>query len=88
MDGQSHGAMGMAKLLTGDKQDRDAVYRVNHAVPYNAYPMDDTRTIRDLKGLGHSKGREGLPILETVSFDRPVEEFTPVYHLNEDCHDD
>ena len=88
MDGQSHGAMGMAKLLTGHEHDRDAVYRVNHAVPYNAYPMDDTRTIRDLKGLGHSKGRDRLPVLEPVFFDVPVDEFTPVYELNEDCHDD
>ena len=88
MDGQSHGAMGMAKLLTGHEHDRDAVYRVNHAVPYNAYPMDDTRTIRDLKGLGRSKGRDRLPVLEPVFFDIPVEEFTPVYQLNEDCHDD
>ncbi len=88
MDGQSHGAMGMAKLLIGHEHGRDAMFRVNHAVPYNAYPMDDTGTIRDLKGLGHSKGRDRLPVLEPVFFDGPAENFGPVYHLSEDSHDD
>ena len=88
MDGQSHGAMGMAKLLTGHEHDRNAVYRINHTVPYNAYPMDDSRTIQDLKGLGHSKGRDRLPVLEPVFFDVPAENFTPVYQLSEDRHDD
>ena len=88
MDGQSHGAMGMAKLLTGHEHDRDAVYRVNHSVPYNACPMDDSRTIRDLKGLGHSKGRDRLPILEPVFFDVPAENFSPVCQSSEDSHDD
>lgn len=88
MDGQSHGAMGMAKLLTGHEHDRNAVYRINHTVPYNAYKMDDSGTIRDLKGLGHAKGRDRLPVLESVFFDAPVEEFTPVYKLNEERHDD
>ena len=80
--------MGMAKVLTGQEHDRNAVFRVNHTVPYNAYPMDDTRTIRVLKGLGHSKGRERLPVLEPVFFDAPVEEFTPYHEMNEDRHDD
>ena len=83
MDGQSHGAMGITKLLTGHEHDRTAIYRINHTVPYNAYRMDDTRVIRDLKGLGHSKGRDRLPILKPVFFDRPAEAFTPIYHLNE-----
>ena len=87
MDGQSHGALGMAKLLTGHEHDRDAVYRINHTVPYNAYKMDDSGTIRDLKGLGHAKGRDRLPVLESVFFDAPVEEFSPVYKLNEERHD-
>ena len=87
MDGQSQGAMGMAKLLTGHSPERNTVYRVNHAVPYNAYQMDDCRKIQELKGLGRSKGREWLEGLEAVFFDHPVEEFTPIYQLNEDRYD-
>ncbi len=87
-EGRLHRAMVTAKLLTGHEHDRDAVYRVNHTVPYNACPMDDTRKILDLKGLGHSNGRDRPPVLEPVFFDAPAEEFTPVYDLNEDFHDD
>ena len=84
MDGQSHGAMGIAKLLTGHEHERTAIYRINHTVPYRAYRMDDARTIQDLKGLGHAKGRDRLPILKPVFFDRPADVFTPIYRLEED----
>jgi patatin-like phospholipase/acyl hydrolase len=83
MDGQSHGAMGMAKLLTGHEHERQAIYRVNHTVPYKAYQMDDTRVIQDLKGLGHSLARDRQPILDPVFFDNPAETFTPIYMLDE-----
>lgn len=43
MDGQSHGAMGVSKLLTGHEHERTAIYRINHSVPLNAFKMDDTR---------------------------------------------
>ena len=84
MDGQSHGAMGIAKLLTGHEHERPAIHRIDHTVPYRAYRMDDPRTIRDLKGLGHTKARDRLPILKPVFFDRAADEFTPIYHLNEE----
>ena len=83
MDGQSHGAMGIAKLLTGHEHDRTAIHRINHTVPYNAYKMDDTRVIQDLKGLGHSIARDRQPILEPVFFGQPAEIFTPIYSLDE-----
>ena len=88
MDGQSHGAMGVAKLLTGDEHDRSAIHRINHTVPYNAYRMDDARIIPDLKGLGHAKGRDRLPVLGPVFFDRPAEAFTPLYQPDEVRHVD
>lgn len=87
MDGQSHGAMGIAKLLTGHEHDRTAIYRINHTVPYNAYKMDNTRVIQDLKGLGHSKARDRQPVLESVFFDKPAEVFMPIYNFDEDDDD-
>jgi patatin-like phospholipase len=81
MDGQSHGAMGIAKLLTGHEHERTAIHRIDHTVPYNAYKMDDARVIEDLKGLGHAKARERQPALETIFFDIPADEFVPVYRL-------
>lgn len=82
MDGQSHGAMGIAKLLTGHEHERMALHRIDHAVPYSTYKMDDARVISDLKGLGYAKARERQPALETVFFDTPVETFEPVYRLD------
>lgn len=84
MDGQSQGAMGIAKLLTGHEHDRTAIYRINHTVPCNTYKMDDTRVIQDLKGLGHSKARDRQPALEPIFFNQPAEVFTPIYQLNEE----
>jgi patatin-like phospholipase/acyl hydrolase len=83
MDGQSHGAMGIAKLLTGHEHERTAIHRVNHTVPYSAYKMDDTRVIQDLKGLGFSFARDRQPVLDPVFFSQPAEAFVPVYELNE-----
>ncbi len=84
MDGQSHGAMGIAKLLTGHEHERTAIHRINHTVPYNAYKMDDTRLIQDLKGLGFSFARDRQPVLDPVFFSQPAEAFAPVYVLDQE----
>jgi hypothetical protein len=83
MDGQSHGAMGIAKLLTGHEHERTAIHRINHTVPYSAYKLDDTRVIQDLKGLGYSLARDRQPVLDPVFFSQAAEAFVPVYKLNE-----
>ncbi|MES9937207.1 MAG: CBASS cGAMP-activated phospholipase [Sedimenticola sp.] len=83
MDGQSHGSMGIAKLLTGHEHERTAIHRINHTVPYSAYKMDDTRVIQDLKGLGYSHARDRYPILGPVFFKEPAEAFTPEHQLVE-----
>jgi len=82
MDGQSHGAMGIAKLLTGHEHERTAIHRINHIVPYNTYKMDDWRLIQDLKGLGYSFARDRHPVLDPVFFKEPAEAFEPVYVLD------
>ena len=84
MDGQSHSAMGIAKLLTGHEHERKAIYRVNHAVPYNAFKMDDTGVIQDLKGLGHSLARDRQPVLNPVFFAARAKPFTPIYALKDE----
>src|SRR5690606_24297206 len=68
MDGQSHGALGIAKLLTGDGHERTAIYRVNQTVPQSTYRMDDPTVIQDLKGLGYTLARSRQPELEPVFF--------------------
>lgn len=84
MDGQSHGAMGIAKLLTGHEHERTAIHRINHTVPYSAYKMDDTRVIQDLKGLGYSFARDRHPVLDPVLFGQPAEAFVPVYGFDQE----
>lgn len=82
MDGQAMGAMGMAKILTGDGHERQAIHRIDHKVPRGKFRMDDTRLILDLKGLGHTKGRESFPLLQSIFFMHPAEPFIPTYSLN------
>ena len=81
MDGQSHGAMGVAKLLTGHEHERNAIHRIDHAVPPGSFKMDDARVIQDLKGLGHSLARDRYPVLDPVFFHSPAGAFSPVYPL-------
>ncbi len=81
MDGQSHGAMGMAKILTGDIHERQVIHRIDHMVPSGKFRMDDTSHIPDLKGLGHIKARESFPLLRSIFFKHPAEKFIPIYSL-------
>ncbi len=82
MDGQSHGAMGIAKLATGHEHERTAIHRINHIVPYNTYKMDDWRLIQDLKGLGYSLARDRHPCARSGVLKEPAEAFEPVYVLD------
>ena len=84
MDGQSHGALGVAKLLLGDEHDRRSLHRIDQTVPQNIYKMDDATIIRELKGIGHAKGRDRIPVLEPTFFDEPAEDFDPCYKLSEE----
>lgn len=81
MDGQKHGAMGMAKLLTGHEHEREAIYRVDHTVDMGRFSLDDTSKIGQLKGIGHSCARERLPKMKEVFLTEPVEAFEPCHCL-------
>jgi len=81
MDGQSRGALGMAKLLTGHPHDGDAIYRYSPAVPAGFFSLDDTSKISRLKGLGVSSARNAKPQLKPIFFQTPAAPFVPVYDL-------
>jgi patatin-like phospholipase/acyl hydrolase len=83
MNGQSHGAMGIAKLLTGHEHERDAIFRINHKVTSGKYPMDGVSSIKNLKGLGFSYARERFPTLEPIFFDVTATPFEPIYKLEQ-----
>lgn len=81
MDGQSHGALGMAKLLTGHQYEREAIFRCCPDVPKNFFKLDDTRKITQLKGMGASLARKERPRIEPVFLSDPAKFFNPEYTL-------
>lgn len=82
-DGQSHGALGMAKLLTGHPYDGERIYRYSPSVPSGFFSLDDTSKISRLKGIGMSAARNAKPHLASIFFSEPAERFVPVYQLEE-----
>mgnify|MGYP006429794123 CR=1 FL=1 len=82
MDGQSHGAMGIAKLLTGHEHHRNAIHRINPSVPANRYSMDGVNLIKELNGMGFSHARKQFPLLRSTFFDSIASTFEPLYQLD------
>lgn len=81
MAGQSHGSLGIAKILTGDDHERRAIFRVSQPVPDGFYSLDDTRRIRSLKDRAFAEARVQKPILHPYFFDTPADEFTPCHKV-------
>ena len=81
MDGQSRGALGIARHLTGDPHDRKAVHRYSPSVPDGFFSLDDTTKIQRLKGLGASSARHAGPTLMPIFFQQTAEPFVPVHQL-------
>jgi hypothetical protein len=81
MDGQSHGSMGMAVLLTDHERPSKTIWRIDNTAPKGLYRLDDTGKIRELKGLGFARAREEFPGLLEPFFRSPAEPFVPVYPL-------
>lgn len=83
MDGQSRGALGMAKLLTGHEYERQAIFRCCPDVPKSFFKLDDTRKIQELKGMGAASARKERSRIEPVFLSGPAEKFEPIHKLRE-----
>jgi hypothetical protein len=81
MSGQSHSALGAAKIITGDGHDRQAIWRVDQTAPAGRYTMDDAARIAEMKDRGFTEAREQLPVLRRHFFDCEAELFVPSHHL-------
>lgn len=84
-DGQSRGALGMAKLLTGHEYEREAVFRYSPLAPKNFFAMDDMRMIERLVGLGVGSARNARTKIESIFLSEPATPFVPVYSLKKDA---
>ena len=79
MDGQSRSAQGMAKLLTGHKYERKAIFRYCPEVPKGSMKLDDPKNIERMTGMGRSSARKHRVEIEPVFFGQPAEAFHPLY---------
>lgn len=81
MAGQSHSALGAAKIITGDGHDHRAIWRIDQIAPAGRYTMDDAARITEMKDRGFTEAREQLPELRRHFFDRQADPFTPFHRL-------
>jgi uncharacterized protein len=81
MAGQSHSAMGTAKIITGDLHRRKAIWRIDQHAPEGRYALDNTALISEMKSRAHVEAREQLPELRRAFFYGTTEPLTPVYRL-------
>jgi uncharacterized protein len=81
MAGQSHSALGTAKIVTGEGHDHRAIWRIDQTAPAGRYTMDDAARIAEMKNRGFTEAREQLPELRRHFFDREAEPFVPFHSL-------
>jgi hypothetical protein len=81
MAGQSHSAIGTAKILTGDGHGHRSIWRIDQIAPEVRYTLDNASRIAEMKSRAIAEAREQLPELRRHFFDRPAATFRPVYSL-------
>jgi uncharacterized protein len=81
MAGQSHSAMGTAKIVTGDVHHRQAIWRIDQTAPLGRYTLDNARRIAEMKNRGYTEASEQLPILRPHFFAEQAEAFVPFHSL-------
>jgi len=79
MAGQSHSALGAAKIITGDGHDHRAIWRIDQVAPTGRYALDNASRIAEMKSRAVAEAREQLPELRRHFFDIPAKPFQP-YH--------
>jgi hypothetical protein len=83
MAGQSHSAMGTAKIITGDVHHRKAIWRINQHAPEGRYSLDNTARIKEMKNRANAEARVQIPELRREFFYAPAESFTPIHRLED-----
>jgi uncharacterized protein len=81
MAGQSHSALGTAKIMTSDLHDRKAIWRIDQTAPEGRYSLDNASRIAEMKDRAVTEAREQLPELRRHFFDKPAAAFVPFHRL-------
>jgi uncharacterized protein len=81
MAGQSHSALGTAKIITGDGHAHKAIWRVDQVAPEGRYTLDNASRIAEMKDRAVAEAREQLPLLRGDLFREPAPLFTPYHSL-------
>ena len=79
MAGQSHSALGTAKIITGDVHHRKAIWRIDQTAPEGRYTLDNAGRISEMRDRAFVEAREQLPELRQHFFGAPADEFVPYY---------
>ncbi|MNI99360.1 hypothetical protein D3C73_1584260 [compost metagenome] len=77
MKAQSSQSLGTAQLLGGHNH----IYRYDPVVQNNRFSLDGIKEINSLKGMGFTKAREALPVIEKVFFDHLADPFQPYHQI-------
>jgi hypothetical protein len=81
MAGQSHSALGTAKILTGDGHNHRAIWRIDQVAPTGRYTLDNAGRIAEMKSRAVAEAREQLPELRRHFFSEPAPPFQPYFVL-------
>lgn len=84
--GQSRGAVGTAKLLTGHMQGRHRIFRYNQVVPTGVFGLDTVPQLGALRGMGEALAREARPEIDRVFLQSPRDEFVPTFGRGSSRH--
>ncbi|RBP18069.1 hypothetical protein DFR50_10111 [Roseiarcus fermentans] len=84
MAGQSHSALGTAKIITGSDHTRKAIWRIDQAAPEGRYTLDNTSRIAEMKSRARAEAREQLSELREHFFSSPAEKFIPFHRLEQE----
>lgn len=79
MLGQSRGAHGTAKLLTGHSERDPRVFRFQPIMPKGEFCLDGARQINSLKGVGANMAREAMPQIKDFFLNCTRDEFVPFH---------
>lgn len=83
MQGQSLGALGTAKLLSGHSELSPRLWRYSQEVEASTYVLDGIGSIEALAAAGASTAREALPTVRAMFLANKADQFKPFHDLAE-----